>query len=111
MPVVNYLVNKKNMPWTATPPTQASHFPFQERECTDVDGWLEPGTSEKIRMVLTNCLVELFKKQKKTTTEASDTTFWTDEPVEEIEEEEATFLDTLMDDNDIEAYDLLDDDF
>jgi hypothetical protein len=68
---------------------------------------MELGTSEKIRVVLTNTLIELHKKQKNTT----GTILADDEQGGEMEDEEATFLDTLMDDDDVEAYDLLDDDF
>lgn len=71
---------------------------------------MEQGTSEKIRIVLTRSLVELQKKQK-ATSETMEGPYGTDTQADEIEEDEASFLDTLMDDDDVEAYDILDEDF
>lgn len=81
-------------------------FYQQERECTESDGWLEPGTLENIRKLMTEYMTQLCQKSKgrKGIMDASS-----GEPVEDIEEEVGTFLDTLMDDEDVETYDILGD--
>ena len=55
-------------------------------------------------------MIELQKNQK-STEETTGQALDNEERSVELEDEEATFLDTLMDDDDVEAYDLLDDDF
>ena len=77
------------------------------------DGWLSPGTSEKVRKVLTNCLIALFEKQKAAADRETGSTSQEagDEQLPDIEDDEATFLDTLMEDDDVEAYDILDEEF
>ena len=55
-------------------------------------------------------MIEVHKKQK-SLEKRTGGILQDDEQRREIEEEEGTFLDTLMEDDNVEAYDLLDFDF
>ena len=64
---------------------------------------------------MTHCLVTLCEKQKaaadQETGGSTSQTASAEQSTADIEEEEARFLDTLMEDDDVEAYDILDDEF